>query len=64
MFDSGFGHRDLIFSDLTETLTLIPWADQNYTQWLGADFLQRVQTLKDVGTYGELGIYQPINGTA
>ncbi|KAL5969064.1 Melanotransferrin [Taenia solium] len=63
MFDSGFGHRDLIFSDLTESLTLIPWADQNYTQWLGGEFLRLVQVLKDVGTYGELGIYQPLNGT-
>ncbi|VDD79513.1 unnamed protein product [Mesocestoides corti] len=64
MFDSGFGHSDLIFSDLTESLTRIPWADQNYTQWLGKDFLRLVQALQDVGRYGELGIYQPVNGTA
>lgn len=64
MFDSGFGHRDLIFSDLTESLTLIPWAEQNYTQWLGVDFLRLVQTLKNVGNYGEIGVYEPINGTA
>ncbi|KAM3181454.1 hypothetical protein ACTXT7_014354 [Hymenolepis weldensis] len=64
MFGSEFGHRDLIFSDLTESLTLIPWAEQNYTQWLGVDFLRLVQTLKNVGNYGEIGVYEPINGTA
>ncbi len=59
MFDSGFGQRDLIFSDLTESLTLIPWADQNYTQWLGKDFLRLVHALEGIANRGEAGVYQP-----
>lgn len=63
MFDSGFDQSDLIFSDLTESLSLIPWAEQNYTKWLGSDFIRWVRALEGVANHGEAGIYASANGT-
>ncbi|KAL7062318.1 hypothetical protein AAHC03_01132 [Spirometra sp. Aus1] len=60
MFDSGFGHTDLIFTDQTESLSLIPWEEQNYTQWLGPDFLRLVRGLEASGVWGKTGLYYPL----
>ncbi|KER32159.1 hypothetical protein T265_01774 [Opisthorchis viverrini] len=57
MFDSGFGQTDLIFSDDTESLSLIPWENQTYTRWLGQRFLQLVENLEVTANLYEAGLY-------
>ncbi|KAF7231798.1 hypothetical protein EG68_03894 [Paragonimus skrjabini miyazakii] len=57
MFDSGFGHKDLIFSDDTESLSLIPWENQTYKRWLGRRFLQLVENLEGIANPYEAGLY-------
>ncbi|KAA0185776.1 Family S60 non-peptidase ue (S60 family) [Fasciolopsis buskii] len=57
LFDSGFGHKDLIFSDDTESLSRIPWENQTYERWLGPRFLRLVENLESVSRIHEAGIY-------
>ncbi|CAH8540764.1 unnamed protein product [Dicrocoelium dendriticum] len=57
MFESGFGQKDLLFSDDTESLSLIPWENQTYTRWLGPQFLQMVENLEFTANRYEAGIF-------
>ena len=51
MFDSGLYWNDLLFSDSTEQLVWIPPERQNYTGWLGVDFVKAVENLEWVACY-------------
>lgn len=51
MFDSGLYWNDLLFSDSTEQLVWIPPERQNYSSWLGPDFVKAVENLEWVACY-------------
>ncbi|CAL8099185.1 unnamed protein product [Calicophoron daubneyi] len=57
MFGSDFGTKDLIFTDDTESLVLIPWENQTYQKWLGPRFLEMVENLEYVSEKYEAGLY-------
>lgn len=61
MFDSGFGQKDLIFSDDTESLQLIPWENQTYKAWLGPRFIQLIENLEVTGNMYHSGLYNQAN---
>ncbi|CAH8527343.1 unnamed protein product [Schistosoma turkestanicum] len=57
MFNSEFGQKDLIFSDDTESLNLIPWENQTYEAWLGVRFIQIIENLQIISNQYENGLY-------
>ncbi|VDQ05888.1 unnamed protein product [Trichobilharzia regenti] len=61
MFQSEFGQKDLIFSDDTESLSLIPWENQTYEAWLGERFIQMVENLEVISNRHENGLYNSVN---
>lgn len=46
MFDSGTYYTDLIFTDAAVRLMYIPPEEQNYIDYLGADFISQVESLQ------------------
>ena len=46
MFDSYINHRDLIFQDATVRLVLIEPENQTYVNYLGPEFVRRMQRMK------------------
>jgi len=46
MFDSYINHRDLIFQDATVRLLPIPLENQTYVDYLGEEFMRRMQRMK------------------
>jgi len=48
MFDSFINHKDLIFQDATVRLMSIDAGNQTYVNYLGKDFIRRMQGMKNI----------------
>ncbi|KAL3318700.1 p97 [Cichlidogyrus casuarinus] len=64
LFDSDFYHKDLIFSDETESLKLIKWENQDYIKWLGPEFLRLIENVEAVAKGTPSGVYNQAASTA